>query len=128
MERKDKSVTTVPVVWQYAILAAVTLAVVFVFLALYNRREARRRHAIELSRLMVRWGLDWLAELYEMYAVGDYSWLAQKIKEVVQAVRSDEAMVRILWEATLKVAAYCVANEPDKAAKLRRILEDSKDT
>ena len=118
----------IPLVWQCVILGGCTLAVVLVGLWLYNRRETRRKHAIELSRLMVRWGLDWLAEVYEMYAVGDYSGLAHKIKEIVQAVRSDEAMVRVLWEATLKVVTYCVANEPDKTAQLQKILSTGKDT
>ena len=49
---------------------------------------------------------------YEMYAVGDYSGLAWKVKEIVEAVRSDEAMVGKLWEVAEKVAAYVAATIP----------------
>jgi len=113
----------VPVVWQYVILAGIALALTIVGLWLYNRREKRRKHAIELMKLMNRWGLDWFADLYEDYAVGDYSGLVVKIKEIVQAVRSDEAMVLKLADVTRKVAAYYAANDPTKAAELVAILQ-----
>ncbi|MCD4727104.1 MAG: hypothetical protein K8R46_05560 [Pirellulales bacterium] len=97
---------TLPVVWQYAILGAIALAATLVGLRLYNRREKRRKHALELMRMMDQWSLDWFAGLYADYAVGDYSGLASRIKEVVQAVRSDEAMVAKLGEVAKKVATY----------------------
>ena len=112
----------VPVVWQYVILAGVALAVTLVGLWLYNRREGRRKHAIELMKLMNRWGLDWFAEVYENYAVGDYSGLAHKVREIVTAVRSDEAMVLKLGDVAKKVAAYYAQNDPTKAAELRALL------
>lgn len=112
----------VPLVWQYVILAVATFLIVVVLLWLYNRREKRRKHAIQLAKLMTRWGLDWFAEAYEMYAVGDYSGLTWKVKEIVEAVRSDEMMVSKLADVTRKVAAYYAANEPDKAEELRTIL------
>jgi hypothetical protein len=112
----------VPVVWQYVILAGVALALTLVGLWLYNRREQRRKHAIELMKLMNRWGLDWFADVYEMYSVGDYSGLVHKVREIVTAVRSDEAMVLKLGEVAKKVAAYYAQNDPTKAAELRAIL------
>jgi hypothetical protein len=112
-----------PLVWQYAMLAGVALAATLIALWLYNRREARRKHAIELMKLMNRWGLDWFADLYEDYAVGDYSGLAVKVREVIRAVRSDEAMVAKLAEVTKKVAAYYADNEPAKAQDLMAILQ-----
>jgi hypothetical protein len=114
--------SNVPVVWQYVILAGVSLAATLVGLWLYNRREKRRKHALELMRLMDQWGLQWFAGLYADYAVGDYSGLAYRIKEVVEAVRSDEAMAGKLWEVGKKVATYMAANDPAKAAELRTIL------
>ena len=39
----------VPVVWQYAILAGMALALTVIGLWLYNRREKRRKHAISVS-------------------------------------------------------------------------------
>ena len=112
----------VPIVWQYVILAGVALAVTVVGLWLYNRREKRRKHALELMRLMDQWGLQWFAGLYADYAVGDYSGLAYRIKEVVEAVRSDEAMAGKLWEVGKKVATYYAQNDPAKAAELQTIL------
>jgi len=112
----------VPVVWQYAILAGVALALTLVGLWLYNRREKRRKHALELMRLMDQWGLQWFAGLYADYAVGDYSGLAYRIKEVVEAVRSDEAMAGKLWEVGKKVASYMATNDAAKADELRAIL------
>jgi hypothetical protein len=114
--------SNVPVVWQYLILAGISLAVTLVGLWLYNRREQRRKHALQLAKLMNRWGLDWFADAYDMYAVGDYSGLAGKIKEIVEAVRSDEAMAAKLWEVGKKVAAYVATNDPTKAAELQSIL------
>jgi hypothetical protein len=113
----------VPVIWQYVILAGGALAMTLVGLWLYNRREKRRKHAIELMKLMNRWGLDWFADLYEDYAVGDYSGLAVKVREIIVAVRSDEAMVAKLGEVAKKVAAYYAANDPTKTQELIGILQ-----
>ena len=112
----------VPIVWQYVILAGIALAVTLIFLWLYNRREKRRKHAIEIMKLMNKWGLDWFADLYEDYAVGDYSGLVVKIKQIVEAVRSDEAMVAKLGEVAKKVAIYYAANDATKAAELMALL------
>lgn len=116
----------VPVVWQYVVLTGVALALTLTGLWLYNRREARRKHAIELMKLMNRWGLDWFADLYEDYAVGDYSGMAVKIREIIQAVRSDEAMVAKLADVTKKVAAYYAANDRTKAQELMVVLQNVK--
>ncbi len=112
----------VPVVWQYVILAGVALALTLIGLWLYNRREKRRKHAIELMKLMNQWGLDWFADLFELYGVGDYSGLVVKVEEVVKTIRSDTAMVAKLGEVAKKVAAYYAQNDPTKAAELRAIL------
>ena len=108
---------------QCMILAVGTLAVVFVGLKLYNRRETRREHAFDLAILMSQWELDWLAELYKMYTIGDYSGLVGKVKQVVQAVRSDEAMARILLGCAKKVVKWCVANDPVQADEFRALLD-----
>jgi hypothetical protein len=118
----------IPTTWQYAILAGVALAVTLSGLWLYNRRESRRKHAIELMKLMNRWGLDWFADLYEDYAVGDYSGLVVKVREIITAVRSDEAMVSKLGEVARKVAAFYAANDPTKAQELLAILQGTKQT
>lgn len=112
----------VPLIWQYVILAGAALAATLVGLWLYNRREKRRKHALELANLMKSWGLQWFAEAYDMYAVGDYSGLVHKIAEIVKAVRSDEAMVAKLGEVARKVAAYYASNDATKAAELIAIL------
>jgi hypothetical protein len=112
----------VPVVWQYVILAGIALAVTIVGLWLYNRREKRRKHAIELAMLMNQWGLAWFAEVYTDYAVGDYSGLVVKVREIITAVRSDEAMVAKLGDVAKKVAAYYAANDKTKAQELVAIL------
>jgi hypothetical protein len=112
----------VPVTWQYAILAGIALAATLVGLWLYNRVEKRRKHAIELMKLMNQWGLDWFADLFEDYAVGDYSGIAVKIKEIVQTVRSDEAMVSKLGEVAKKVASFYAQHDAAKAAELQKIL------
>ncbi|NLF07090.1 MAG: hypothetical protein GX594_03790, partial [Pirellulaceae bacterium] len=52
----------IPLVWQYVILVGVGLAATLVGLWLYNRREKRRKHALELADLMKTWGLGWFAE------------------------------------------------------------------
>lgn len=110
------------IVLQCLLFGMAALIVTIVVLWLYNRREARRKHAIELANLMNRWGLDWFADAYECYAVGDYSGLTHKVKEIVSAVRSDEAMVSKLWEVGKKVATYVAANDVTKADELRSIL------
>ena len=118
--------SSIPVVWQYVLIGVAALLATVLVLWLYNRRERRRKHAIELAKLMTRWGMDWFAELYEMYAVGDYSGLVWKIKEIVEAVRSDEAMVAKLGDVTRNVATYYAAHDPAKAAELRAILATEK--
>ena len=114
----------IPLVWQYVILAGVGLAATLVGLWLYNRREKRRKHALELADLMKTWGLGWFAEAYDMYAVGDYSGLVHKVAEIVKAVRSDEAMVAKMGEVARKVAAYYAANDPAKAQELLALLRN----
>ena len=115
-----------PTIWQYTILAGIALVATMLGLWLYNRREGRRKHAIELMKLMNRWGLDWFADLYEDYAVGDYSGLAVKVREIIVAVRSDEAMVAKLGEVAKKVAAHYAASDPTKAQELIAILQGAK--
>ena len=110
------------VVWQYAGLGVGVFVAVMAFLWLYNRREKRRRHALQLARLMSKWGMDWFGEAYEMYAIGDYSGLTHKVKEIIQAVRSDAAMVEKLADVARNVAAYYAKNDPAKAAELLEIL------
>jgi hypothetical protein len=112
----------VPVVWQYVILAGVALALTLVGLWLYNCREQRRKHAIELMKLMNQWGMDWFADLFERYAIGDYAGLLAKLEEVVKTIRSDTAMVARLGEVAKKVATYYAQNDPARADELRKIL------
>jgi len=111
-----------PSLVQYVLYGGAALTVTVIVLWFYNRRERRRKHALELARLMNQWGLGWFAEAYECYAVGDYSGLAWKVKEVISAVRSDEAMVAKLWEVATKVATYVATSDQSKADELRKIL------
>ena len=115
----------VPVVWQYAILAGIALGVTMAGLWFYNRVEKRRKHAIDLMKLMNQWGLTWFADLFEDYGTGDYAGIAVKIKEIVQTVRSDEAMVAKLNEVAKKVVTYYAQNDPTKAAELQKILSSA---
>ena len=107
---------------QYLMYGVLALIVTVIALALYNRREKRRKHAIELANLMNKWELTWFAETYEDYAVGDYSGLSHKIKEVITAVRSDEAMVAKLKGVTKKVVTHAATNDQSYADELRAIL------
>jgi len=116
----------VPPLIQYVIVGVAAVVATVVVLWLYNRRERRRKHALELARLMSQWGLSWFAEAYECYAVGDYSGLVWMVKEVISAVRTDEAMVGKLWEVAVKVTTYAAANDPTKADELRKILGGAK--
>jgi len=113
----------VPVAYQYAFLAMAALILTVAGLWIYNRRETRRKHAIELMKLMNQWGLAWFGGLFEDYAVGDYSGMVAKVKEIVQAVRSDEAIVAKLGDVAKKVAAYYAANDATKAQELIELLQ-----
>ncbi len=111
-----------PFVWQVIGVCAVTFLGVFlvclILFWLYNRREKRRKHALSLSKLMTRWGLEWFAEVYEMYAVGDYSGLGYKIKETIEAVRTDEVMVQKFDQVFWKVLEY-YKDQPEKLTKIK---------
>ncbi len=111
-----------PAINQYLLFGLSALVATVIVLWFYNRREARRKHALELAGLMNQWGLAWFADAYECYAVGDYSGLTHKVREIVAAVRSDEAMMAKLWDATLKVATYVADNDQTKADQLRKVL------
>ena len=54
----------IPVPSQYLILAMGALILTVGGLWLYNRREKRRKHAIELMKLMNQWGLAWFGGLF----------------------------------------------------------------
>jgi len=113
----------VPTVYQYVILALVAFILTVFALWIYNRRETRRKHAIELMKLMNQWGLSWFGGLFEDYAVGDYSGMVAKVKEIVQAVRSDEAIVAKLGDVAKKVATYYASNDATRAQELINILQ-----
>ncbi len=113
----------VPTMYQYVILALVAFLLTIGCLWAYNRRETRRKHAIELMKLMNQWGLSWFGGLFEDYAVGDYSGMVAKVKEIIQAVRSDEAIVAKLGDVAKKVATYYASNDATKAQELIEILQ-----
>ncbi len=108
--------------WELIGKAAGGFALMLVFLWLYNRRERRRRSALEFADIMRDWGLTWFAEGYRMYAVGDYSGLAYKIKEVVGAVRSDQVILAKLDDVFWKVLEH-YKDLPDKADEIRKRLD-----
>lgn len=116
----------VPALFQYVLIAAVALILTVGGLWVYNRRERRRKHAIELMKLMNQWGLTWFGGLFEDYAVGDYSGMAAKVKEIVQAVRSDEAIVGKLGDVAKKVVLYYADNDAAKAQELIGVLQAGK--
>ena len=109
---------------QYWVLAGATFLAVILGWILYNRREKRRERADEIGDLMLQWELLWIKDLFRKYSRGDYSGIYAKGKEVVEALRTDVAIVDRLFACTCKVAAWCVENAPDKAAKLREILAE----
>lgn len=111
-----------PDLTQYLLYGLLALIATVAVLWMYNRREARRKHALDLASLMNQWGLVWFAGLYEDYAVGDYSGIAHRVREIVKAVRSDQAMVEKLWDATTKVVTFAAKSDPGKAAELLAIL------
>lgn len=100
---------------------AAGLGVALVAFWLYNRREKRRQKALEFSDVMRDWGLGWFAEAYRMYAVGDYSGIVHKIREVVTATRSDVAVLAKLDDVFWKVLAH-YKDQPDKVAKIVKEL------
>lgn len=112
-------------VWQIVGIGCATfigVALVVAVLAwLYNRREKRRKHALALAKLMNKYALDWFADLYEMYAVGDYSGLSWKVKEVIEAVRTDEMMIQKLDGVFWKVLDF-YKDQPAKLAEIRKKL------
>ena len=107
---------------QYLIYGLGALGVTLLVLWRYNAREKRRKHALELAALMNQWGLSWFADAYECYAVGDYSGLANKVKEVISAVRTDEMMVSKLKDVALKVVTYASDNDQTLADQFRKAL------
>ena len=108
--------------WDIIGKASAAFIGVTVALWLYNRREKRRRTALEFAEIMRDWGLKWFAEAYRMYAVGDYSGLAWKIKEVVGAVRSDEVILSKLDDVFWKVLDH-YKDQPERVAQIQQHLE-----
>lgn len=107
--------------WEILGKAGSVFGVVMFVLWLYNRREKRRKRAMEFADIMRDWGLKWFAEGYQMYAVGDYSGIAYKLREVVGAIRSDEVILGKLDEVFWKVLER-YKEMPDKADKVRQVL------
>lgn len=101
--------------------------IVVVGLWLYNRREARRKRALRFANIMREWYLEWFAEGFDMYAVGDYSGLAYKVREIVETVNSGEVMLlkldRCFWNI---LKFYC--GKPDKLAEIQKVIAASKPT
>jgi len=114
-----------PIAYQYATLGVGAVLLTLGVLWLYNRREKRRRHAIELMKLMNTWGLDFFSSIYQDYAIGDYSGLVHKVAQIVTAMRSDEAMVAKLHDVTKKVCTYYAEHDPAKKAEMLKVLQQS---
>lgn len=108
--------------WELIGKAAAGFVAMVVVVWLYARRERRRKTALEFADLMRDWGLRWFAEGYQMYAVGDYSGLAYKVKEVLSAVRSDQVILSKLDDVFWKVLEH-YQKQPDKLAEIRKRLE-----
>jgi len=106
---------------QYTLVFLAVVVVGFIGLTLYNRREQRRKNAMNLHKLMIKWGLDWFADLFECYAVGDYSGLAHRVREIVQTMRSDTALVGKLDEAFWKILEF-YKSDPAKLAEIQKRL------
>lgn len=108
--------------WELIGKAAAGFVAMLVVVWLYARREKRRKTALEFADLMRDWGLRWFAEGYQMYAVGDYSGLAYKVKEVLSAVRSDQVILSKLDEVFWKILEH-YQKQPEKVAEIRKRLE-----
>ena len=76
-----------PNVWLYATCFLGPLLVVFILLWAYNRRENRRRRAIDLATEFGSWGLPQLSGIFTAYAVGDYSGLLEKINALREQIQ-----------------------------------------
>ena len=107
---------------QYLLFGLGGLVITLVVLWLYNRREKRRKHVLKLCNILRDWGLTWLADALECYVVGDYSGIVYKIKEIVEALNTEKAMIDKLWGAVIKVTTYVAAQDPVRAEELKKIL------
>ena len=67
---------------------AVPLIVVFFALWLYQRRENRRRRAIDLSGEFAAWGLTDLSKIFSNYSIGDYSGLYEEMRSLRKRITS----------------------------------------
>jgi len=108
----------VSAVWQIVGVAVGVFVIVVVALWLYNRREGRRKIAISLANLMRKAHLDWIAEVFDMYAVGDYSGLFHKVRELVKMMTDEKRLMDALFKVALKVCEYAAEHDPGMAAKL----------
>ncbi len=72
--------------------AALSVAAVFLFLILWNRREGRRKHAMKAAGQLRAWGCDDVADLLEAYAIGNYlgtGSIFRTVKKLVERVQTE---------------------------------------
>lgn len=111
--------------WEIIGKGSIAFAVVIALLWLYNRREQRRKRAMKFADVLKEWNLHWFADAYEMYAAGDYSGLAYKIKEAFDIVNSGEQMLLRLDKCFFKILDH-YALKPEKREQIQKVLDATK--
>lgn len=111
--------------WEIIGKGSIAFALVIAALWLYNRREQRRKRAMKFADVLKEWHLNWFADAYEMYAVGDYSGLAYKVKEAFDTVNSGEQMLLRFDKCFFKILDY-YALKPDKREAIQKVMDATK--
>lgn len=121
--------------YSIAIIAVCGLAgaiLVYAGVVLYNRREKRRRAAMQVATLLrTKFGLpDEIVGFWDAYAVGDYlgpQSLVRRAVEAAQAFQNTDRVTAIAWTITRHCLDY-FRNDPQKIAEIMRILGENKST
>ncbi len=100
--------------WPYVAIGLAVLVGVFVLLALYNRREARRYRARDLASVFTEWGLKRIANIFSAYAVGDYSGLVLEIHRLHDLIEK-EGLPSVFKDLGRKLFLHFVAAPDDLA-------------
>lgn len=110
-----------PVVYQYATFGLGAAVIAFMAFLFYDRREKRRKHALELVDAFNKLGLDWLANVLKLYAVGDYSGIAQEVRAIIRDLHGDGIVQRfecVFWHILEKYR-----DDPVKVGKILKALD-----
>jgi hypothetical protein len=106
---------------EVGLIAIGVVGLVLTWFLLDDRRESRRRRAIDGAVELKSIGLAHVADLLTCYAVGDYTGMAKRARSLARLARSEGGAAKIAMALCRKMLPELLKH-PDHGPELRKLL------